>query len=43
MLNDVLWDGKHTGRVIAVSEDEFIVRSENGEWVDGLEYIHFNA
>ena len=32
MLNDVLWDGKHTGRVIAVSEDEFILKSENGEW-----------
>lgn len=32
MLNDILWDGKHTGRVIAISEDEFIVSSENGEW-----------
>ena len=32
MLNDILWDGEHTGRVIALSEDEFIVRSENGEW-----------
>ena len=35
MLNDILWDGKHTGRVIALSEDESIVRSENGEWDDG--------
>ena len=32
MLNDILWDGKHVGRVIALSEDEFIVKSENGEW-----------
>lgn len=32
MLNDILWDGKHTGRVVAISEDEFIVKSENGEW-----------
>ena len=32
MLNDILWDGEHTGRVIALSEDEFIVKSENGEW-----------
>lgn len=32
MLNDILWDGEHTGRVIALSEDEFIVRSENGKW-----------
>ena len=32
MLNDILWDGEHTGRVIALSEDEFIVRSDNGEW-----------
>jgi len=31
MLNDILWDGKHTGRVIAISEEMFIVRSENGE------------
>ena len=31
MLNDILWDGKHIGRVIALSEDEFIVAS-NGEW-----------
>lgn len=32
MLNDILWDGEHIGRIIALSEDEFIVRSENGEW-----------
>lgn len=32
MLNDILWDGEHIGRVIALSENEFIVRSENGEW-----------
>lgn len=32
MINDILWDGEHAGRVIALSEDEFIVRSENGEW-----------
>lgn len=32
MLNDILWDGEHTGRVIALSEDDFIVRTENGEW-----------
>lgn len=32
MLNDILWDGKHTGRVIALSEDEFLVRSDCGEW-----------
>lgn len=32
MLNDILWDGERTGRVIALSEDEFIVRSDNGEW-----------
>lgn len=32
MLNDILWDGKHIGRIIALSEDGFIVKSENGEW-----------
>jgi len=32
MLNDILWDGEHMGRVIALSEDEFIVKSENSEW-----------
>lgn len=32
MLNDILWDGEHTGRVIALSENELIVRSDNGEW-----------
>lgn len=32
MLNDILWDGEHTGRVIALSEDEFLVRSDCGEW-----------
>lgn len=32
MLNDVLWDGKHTGRVIAVSQYEIIVKSENEKW-----------
>ena len=32
MLNDILWDGEHSGRVIALSENEFIVRSDNGEW-----------
>ena len=32
MLNDILWDGEYMGRVIALSEDEFIVRSDNGEW-----------
>lgn len=32
MINDILWDGKHTGRVIELTEDYFIVRSENGEW-----------
>jgi hypothetical protein len=35
MLNDILWDGEHTGRVIALSENEFIVRSDNGEWDGG--------
>ena len=33
MLNDVLRDGSgNTGRVIAISDDEFIVRSDTGEW-----------
>ena len=32
MLNDILWDGKHTGRVIAISKYEVIVRPENGDW-----------
>lgn len=32
MLNDILWDGEQTGRVIAISEKEFIVRSDNVEW-----------
>ena len=35
MLNDILWDGEHKGRVIALSENEFIVRSDNGEWDGG--------
>ena len=33
MLNDILCDGNgNLGRVIAFSEDEFIVRSDTGEW-----------
>lgn len=32
MLNDILWDGEHIGRIIALSENEFIVKSEDGEW-----------
>ena len=33
MLNDILRDGNgNLGRVIAISEDEFIVRSDTGEW-----------
>lgn len=33
MLNDLLRDGSgNTGRVIAVSEEDFIVRSDTGEW-----------
>jgi len=33
MLNDVLRDGSgNIGRVIAISDDEFIVRSDTGEW-----------
>ena len=32
MLNDILYDGEHIGRVIALSEDEFIVKSNCGEW-----------
>ena len=32
MLNDILWDGEHTGRVIALSEDEFLVRSDSEDW-----------
>ena len=34
MLNDILWDGEHIGRVIALSIKGFIVNSENGE-LDG--------
>lgn len=33
MLNDILCDGSgHTGRVIALSEDEFLVRADGDEW-----------
>lgn len=33
MLNDALRDGSgNTGRVIAISDDEFIVCSDTGEW-----------
>lgn len=33
MLNDILCDGNgNLGRVIALSEDEFIVKSDTGGW-----------
>jgi len=33
MLNDIVCDGDgHTGRIIALSEDEFLVRADGDEW-----------
>jgi len=33
MLNDIVCDGDgHTGRVIALSEDEFLIRADGEEW-----------